>query len=207
MALTALFQIAHMLKEIAWNGTPRNKKSLSIMTQSVLTSSIDDVFNSYQELDDLQVGLDALASSFKISKKVEDKDIARYALSFIHLERKLAKDQDRLDRIASGLERVRKLIKIHPCTHEAIMANLASIYTDNISTLKFQLHISGRSVYINDASSSNVLRTLILAGVRAAVLWHQLGGRRWHLMINKDSIRQDLKQIESLLRKEEDLVT
>ncbi|MGH8578792.1 MAG: DUF489 family protein [Gammaproteobacteria bacterium] len=34
-----------------------------------------------------------------------------------------------------------------------------------------------------------------MAGVRAATLWHQVGGRRWHLLFYRRNMLRALEQI------------
>ncbi|MGH8570919.1 MAG: DUF489 family protein, partial [Gammaproteobacteria bacterium] len=39
------------------------------------------------------------------------------------------------------------------------------------------------------------IRAVLLAGVRAAMLWHQIGGRRWHLPVFRKRILRALCDI------------
>jgi high frequency lysogenization protein len=41
------------------------------------------------------------------------------------------------------------------------------------------------------------IRVLLFAGVRAAVLWQQCGGKRWHLLFQRKRISADLKRLLS----------
>ena len=46
----------------------------------------------------------------------------------------------------------------------------------------------------------NVARmALLLAGIRSSLLWHQLGGRRWHLIVYKKRIRDCVSQVRRKL--------
>ena len=42
------------------------------------------------------------------------------------------------------------------------------------------------------------IRALLLAGIRYAWLWRQKGGRRWHLLLRRTTIRRDLAAISAL---------
>ncbi|MEQ8953835.1 MAG: DUF489 family protein, partial [Gammaproteobacteria bacterium] len=37
---------------------------------------------------------------------------------------------------------------------------------------------------------ANCIRALLLAGIRAAFLWYQLGGRRWRLLLYRKRIQE-----------------
>ncbi|HSX19775.1 MAG TPA: DUF489 family protein, partial [Gammaproteobacteria bacterium] len=41
----------------------------------------------------------------------------------------------------------------------------------------------------------NKIRTILLAGVRSAVLWRQLGGSRWQLTFGKKTLLQDAQAL------------
>jgi len=42
---------------------------------------------------------------------------------------------------------------------------------------------------------ANKIRTLLLAGIRAAVLWRQMGGNRWQLLFSRKDIINDAKML------------
>ncbi|MFB0933325.1 MAG: DUF489 family protein, partial [Pseudomonadales bacterium] len=39
------------------------------------------------------------------------------------------------------------------------------------------------------------IRALLLSGVRSAVLWHQLGGRRWQLLLQREGLKKSIKNL------------
>ena len=49
--------------------------------------------------------------------------------------------------------------------------------------------------HLQDENKAARVRALFLAGVRAAFLWHQLGGRRWQLLFQRKRL---LTAIESI---------
>jgi len=44
--------------------------------------------------------------------------------------------------------------------------------------------------YLQNEYVSNRIRSLLLAGIRSAVLWHQLGGRRWRLIVYRKRVQE-----------------
>lgn len=69
-----------------------------------------------------------------------------------------------------------------PVTHATILARLADLYRTNLSPLKPRITVVGNPLYLQQPGHAQRVRALLLAAVRAAVLWHQLGGRRRHLL-------------------------
>jgi len=39
------------------------------------------------------------------------------------------------------------------------------------------------------------VRILLFAGVRAAFLWRQLGGRRWHMLFKRGTMAKGVQQL------------
>jgi len=76
---------------------------------------------------------------------------------------------------------------------------LAALYQDTISQLPFRIHVTGKVEYLRDTLVANKIRALLLAGIRSAVLWHQLGGRRWHLFFYRKRIRACVGEIRQSL--------
>ena len=74
-------------------------------------------------------------------------------------------------------------------------AALAALYQDTVSKLTYRIHVKGNAEYLQDPRVANKIRALLLAGIRSALLWHQLGGRRWHLFIYKKRIRDCVTHI------------
>lgn len=67
-----------------------------------------------------------------------------------------------------------------------------------ISRLGKRIQVAGDPDLLKRESVADTIRAELLAGVRFAWLWHQLGGRRWHLVLRR---RQLLVALETLERK------
>lgn len=76
---------------------------------------------------------------------------------------------------------------------------LATLYQDTISKLTFRIHVKGNIEYLKDPRVADSIRALLLAGIRSSLLWHQLGGRRWHLIVYKKRIRDCVSQVRRKL--------
>jgi high frequency lysogenization protein len=65
---------------------------------------------------------------------------------------------------------------------------LASVYTDTISTLQPRIMVKGEESVLRNVDSQNMIRALLLAGMRATVLWKQCGGSRIRLIFQRRRI-------------------
>ena len=69
--------------------------------------------------------------------------------------------------------------------HPNVTARLADIYMKHISTLGPRIMVSGEHNYLEATDNANRVRALLLAGIRAAVLWEQLGGGRLQFLMRR----------------------
>lgn len=73
---------------------------------------------------------------------------------------------------------------------------LADIYQNSISNLGRRIQVRGDAQALQSDTVAANVRALLLAGVRYAWLWHQLGGRRWQLIIQRTGTLAALTELE-----------
>ncbi len=193
-ALAGLIQAATLVKQLSTTGRC-DEPALETSIHSIFTLDAPTVETIYGGAQHLRLGLQELIKLFTHNKEPKDSDIARYILSLIHLERKLSKKPVMLQSIKTGIERAQAQATYFSTLHDNVLANLASVYTDTLSTFSFRIHVTGLPLYLNQTHHLNKVRSLLLAGIRSAVLWHQLGGRRWQLLITRSSILQTAHEL------------
>ena len=74
---------------------------------------------------------------------------------------------------------------------------LADIYQATISTLGRRIQVVGDPASLQNTANANRIRSLLLAGVRSAWLWSQLGGGRWQLVFLRSRLINHLTRLES----------
>jgi len=117
--------------------------------------------------------------------------LAQYAIGIMHLQKKLSKQPAILETVSNRLEVAKRQSELFSSTvHENVLANIADIYSENISPLAAKIMIQGEQSHLSSSYTINKIRSLLLAAVRAAVLWNQLGGRRWHILFKRKKILQ-----------------
>lgn len=196
LALAGIVQAASLVKQLAWKGNI-HIDDLNTSVHSIFQTVPKKVIDVYGKTQNLTIGLQNLIKLFSDSKAPKDQDIARYTISLIHLERLLIKKPDLIKVIQRGVDRAKNQANHFSPTHDNVIANLAGIYSDTLSTFKFRIHVSGEGVYLNNTNTINKIRAILLSGVRSAVLWRQLGGSRWQLVFGKRQIVQEAQQLLS----------
>ena len=69
-----------------------------------------------------------------------------------------------------------------------MLASLGSLYADTISHLKPRVMVQGNPHYLGQAGVVAEIRALLLAAVRSAVLWRQLGGSYWDFLFGRKAM-------------------
>ena len=59
--------------------------------------------------------------------------------------------------------------------------------------------VSGENHLLTDSAIANRIRALLLCGMRSAILWRQLGGSRWQLLLKRATF---VKQAQHILANE-----
>jgi high frequency lysogenization protein len=193
LALAGVFQAASLVKQLAKTGRVDEKFFLTNI-ESIFKIEANSPLEVYGNPNHLKLGLSELTHLFGNHKLPKDSEIARYAFSLLHLERKLSHNPKMLAQIRTGIARATTQASHFSSTHENVMANLASLYTDTLSTFTFKVYVSGEPLYLNQTQILNKIRSILLSGIRSAVLWQQLGGRRWQLLIARSSLLETADQ-------------
>ena len=51
--------------------------------------------------------------------------------------------------------------------------------------LKFRIKVTGDMRQLQNDTNADIIRALLLSGIRSAFLWRQLGGARWKLVLHR----------------------
>lgn len=193
LALAGMFQATALVRSLATTGQVDN----SDMEASLETLFVTDPENTlavYGRVENLYTGLQTLIQQLN-GKAQRDMDIARYVIGLLHLCNKLMKKDAMMSQLAEGVERARAQLAHFPLTHENVIANLAGTYSDTISQLQPKIMVAGDSRYLSDSTNANKVRALLLAGMRSAVLWRQLKGNRWQILLQRNRFIDEAKYL------------
>ena len=194
LALAGVFQATALVKNIAATGSV-DKHDFEICIRSIFETDPESVEAVYGQVEYLRTGLATLIEQLGEKSTPRDIDIARYVISLLHLQRKLSRNKPILDEVANGIERARRQTEHFHITHENVIANLADIYSTTISQIPPKIMVSGESQFLSNTEQANKIRALLLAGMRSAVLWAQLGGSRWQILLRRRRFSQEAERI------------
>jgi high frequency lysogenization protein len=197
IAFAALVQAVYMVETIARKGSV-DAEDFEACVQSILAETTDPPEQAYGGLRRLHTGLHLGLRMLKGEKVAQAKAIVSYGASLMRLERRLSCAPDMLAQISGGIIKARSQANYFgSITHPNIVAGLSGLYGDTLSTLAPRIIIHGKAEYLTQAANTDKVRTLLLAGIRAAHLWRKSGGGQLRLLLGR---RRLLAEMNALLR-------
>lgn len=186
-ALAGIFQAARLVQQTGRAQT-RDATATAASISSIFNTEPASVADVYTGPGALLVGLEALKNQLDNTAGKRDMELTGYVISLMHLERKLVRRPELLQRIAAGIDALQAQTDAVDPLHETVIAALAEIYRDTVSTLQPRIMVKGDESVLGNTSSQNMIRALLLAGMRATVLWTQCGGSRIKLIFQRKAL-------------------
>lgn len=193
LAFAALTQCAQLAHNLAKSGQV-DTAMWEVCVNGLLCTNPDNEREVYQPQNDLFLGYKTLINQLSDSGEGRSVEITKYIAGLISLERKLSASSNSLSMMGQRLDQVKRQLHHFTVNDDAVIANMASIYSDIISPLGPKIHISGSPKQLQQQAVQQKIRALLLAGVRAAVLWRQMGGKRRHLFFSRKALVSNAKQ-------------
>ncbi|MGD8589377.1 MAG: high frequency lysogenization protein HflD [Chromatiales bacterium] len=196
LALAGIYQAACLVQQIARRGVA-DSESMSSSVHSLFQIDADSVSEVFGGVAGVDYGLRQLSRQLGGEVK-RDNEITGYLLNLVHLQRKLSSEPERMQKIQQGILQTKDRLTHFPELHPNILAALADIYVNFVSTLQPRIMVSGEPVYLHNPDNINRIRSLLLGGIRAAMLWWQTGGRRRQILFNRSRYVEQAKTLLQL---------
>lgn len=201
MAYAGVCQAATLVQQFAHKGMV-DREAFAHSIRSLLVTQPDstlDVFGN--ELSHLKMGIETALSQTGGGNGKLDTEVGRYWISLIALSQKLNKNPEAKQQLAQRLQQVERQLSLYEddVLADQMIANLAAIYSDVISPLGNKIHVLGSQDYLVRPDIQNKIRASLLAGIRAAILWQQVGGSRWQFLFSRKKIFNQAKQFYKTL--------
>ncbi len=194
LALAGIFQAASLVKQIANKGIA-NSAIIESSIESLFRFEVNNVADVYGNIAGIGHGLRVLHEQLNGEPTTRDLAISKYVILLIALERKLSRNKKMLDQITSRLQTIEAQLEFFSLSHNTIFSKIGELYKSTISTLGTKIIVSGGQPYLSNEINASKVRSLLLAGIRAAVLWQQCGGSRWQILFNRKAYLQESEKI------------
>lgn len=194
LAFAGINQAARLVQELSQSGSCD-----SVALQASLNSIVDlnppSTLSVFGSEENLKIGLEVTLGLLNGSAQKIGTEIMRYCSGIMILERKLSSNPQALDELSNRINQISRQLNHFPIDSDNIIGALSDIYIDIVSPLGTKIQVVGSPDALQRASVQARVRATLLAGVRAAVLWRQVGGSRLQLLFARRYINQEAKQI------------
>ena len=194
IALAGLAQAMELVKQTARTG--RNDEiALRSSVLSVFMIDANDILDVYGGLPSLVLGLKALKRQLSEPRQV-DPETARYASTLIYLEPMLSQNRSMTEAITQAIQEARDVWERSTDRLDPeVFRLLATAYQQTVSTLKPRIMVAGEQRQLADPQNANQIRTLLLAGIRSALLWRQAGGSKWRVLFLRSRMQKIVQEL------------
>ena len=198
LALAGVCQSVLLISQLAQKGEVDHKDAFQTTIHSLLITQPEDTLAVFGgDVQHLKVGLNTLIEQLT---QLNDKNLLNYWGSLLALESKLNKQPEIKQELGRRIARLPEQLSYHNNQFDDEMFSImANIYVDTISPLGKRIHIIGSAYHLQQQNVQDKIRACLLAGIRSAVLWRQVGGSKWQLLFHRKKLVQAARQLYSTL--------
>lgn len=181
IALAGVVQAARMVDQVAKTGSyPAAFFEASL--RSLFAFDAPTVDAVYGNIQGVKLGLRSVVDMLTDATNEDHVAMGAYVRGLLKLEDQFGKRPDLQEVVASRLGHVN--FKAQHFSDDAVelAASISAIYQDTISHLPYRIKVKGNVQHLQQTKNADLVRTLLLAGLRSAHLWRQLGGRPRHFL-------------------------
>ena len=195
MALAGVFQATELVRQAACHGTWSGFAATACLN-SLFRLEADSVEEVYEGPGKFRLGVETMLSV--LGGEQRHMDALRYAIGLLQIERKFKRLEDIQEQVGEGLERIRACgTNLDQHEREDLQAQqISELYSQSVSRIEPRIVVNGKPQYLQIRRTVDWVRTLLMAGLRSAYLWDQLGGGRLELVFGRKKI---CREAESLL--------
>jgi high frequency lysogenization protein len=197
IALAGVFQSARNTWQLAHQGDA-NSAAMEASIGSLFQADPPTVAAVFGGVEGVESGLHSLIDQLDDPRR-RSVEITQYGVNMLQLARKLRANKEAYTRLGGELDSLQARMESFNFEQSTRYAQLAEIYSTHISPLGPRIMVKGNPGNLENTANAARIRSILLAGIRAAHLWYQCGGKRWHLLVFRKRIvsiaGQMLKQL------------
>ncbi|NIY83811.1 high frequency lysogenization protein HflD [Vibrio hepatarius] len=182
IAFAGICQAVALVQQVAKNGYC-DSDAFETSLKAILNTNPSNTVSVYGRESDLKLGLECLVKG--IDSTPTGSEVTRYIISLMALERKLSSRNDAMSQLGDRIQMLDRQLEHFELLDEQMISNLASVYLDVISPIGPRIQVTGTPSVLQQTSNQHKVRALLLSGIRSAVLWRQVGGKRRHLIFGR----------------------
>jgi high frequency lysogenization protein len=182
IALAGVFQACAIVRSIANEGRSDSAEVESSLA-SLFRIDSDSAADVFGGLSGVRLGMETLVAN--LDSEHRNLAVSKLVMGVLRLERKLDSREEMKRQLREGIESIQRQVDHLGVAHATVQTRLAELYSNTLSHLKPRIVVHGNPLHLADPKRVEQIRSMLLAGIRAAVLWRQVGGSQWRLLLRR----------------------
>lgn len=192
LALAGLMQSVQQVRRIATTGGSQTD-ALEPCIDSLFRIDAETTTEVYGGAARLEPGLRLLFDTASATD-TRDPAITRIAVTLLHVERRFARQPRLMQAVHEGILDIQRQREHWGPTHPTVLGRLGELYAGTVSSLRPRVLVQGNPNYLGQPTVVAEIRAVLLAGLRSAVLWRQLGGGYFDLLLRRRQIAEAARE-------------
>lgn len=182
LALAGILQALKLVRQIADTGHADGEGERNALDSvfRIDAASADAVYGNSRSL---RGGLLLLRDYF--TDRSSDQALPKLGMSVLQIERRFVADDAVAQQVLDGIRALEGIAERQGSIHPDVISKLGQLYADTVSHLRPKVIVQGNPHYLQQADVVAEIRALLLAALRSAVLWRQMGGTMWDFLLRK----------------------
>lgn len=209
LALASVYQAAGLAYAFAAQGSEAingHQVAFDALLKSALSDE-SDIRIRLGNIDDLSIGIKYLEGRVgkitvkqALPKTASPSEIDRYAVALLRIERHVYTKSNLVDLITKQKKILSQRVTFFDqrYRHPSILAGMATTYLETAGTLRARLKIKGQQATLTDPTNVDCIRACLFAGIQAAHIWYDLGGRPWQLIFGRRAMLEDIRLLAAM---------
>jgi high frequency lysogenization protein len=193
--LAGVFQATELVRQAAHHGTWSGYAASSCL-HSLFQLEAESIAEIYGGAAKMRLGVETMLAVLQGDNRYADS--LRYTVGLLQVEKKFRRSGKLQEAVGKQLQEISvEGLDLEQHEREDLQAHdISELYSNTVSKLAPRIVVNGKPQYLKNDRTVDWVRTLLMAGLRSATLWNQLGGGRFELMFGRKKI---IKEAEILL--------
>jgi len=187
LSLAGVFQAAQQVVNLASKGSA-DERNIEPLIASVLKLDADSCQDVYGNINNLKPGLRLIDAQLRVGASGKSTSLGRYVASLLNIERHLNRSVEMQSILATRIVQIKRLTEHASLLDANIIHSIAELYKDTISTLPIRVQVIGDQKILQQPEIQDQVRCSLFCGLRSAVLWRQVGGKRRQLLFQRKQL-------------------
>jgi len=190
LALAGVFQATELVRQAAHHGTWSGYAASSCL-HSLFQLEAESIAEIYGGVAKMRLGVETMLAVLQGDNRYADS--LRYTVGLLQVEKKFRRSGKLQDAVGKQLQEISgEGLDFEQHEREDLQAHdISELYSNTVSKLSPRIVVNGKPQYLKNDRTVDWVRTLLMAGLRSATLWNQLGGGRFELMFGRKKIIQE----------------